>query len=162
MPHAVSHVCSAAMNPEIRSMPLNVTLLGASLAHDKAKPYGQEIRSLLDRVWPALRGGAVANKGINWVVYDGCDRVFAGIEPESSAGPADAAALGLERMELRLGRHAWIKHVGPYQQLGTAYAALNQAIADQGLRAGSLRIEVYGHWDRDESKLATELIVEVG
>ncbi|MGH7242996.1 MAG: GyrI-like domain-containing protein [Phycisphaerales bacterium] len=145
------------MTAQIRTTPLAVTLLGASMSHDATKSYGSEIRSLLDRVWPVLKTGPIPNKGINWVVYNGCDRVFAGVEAEV----ADPAALGLERLTLGLGRHAWIKHIGPYQLLGTAYTALNKAIADHGLRAEQPRIEVYGHWNNDESKLETELIVPV-
>ena len=149
---------SQPMTPQIRTTPFAATLLGASLPHDKTKSYGQEIKSLLDRLWPALKAGPVPNKGLNWVVYDGCERVFAGVE----ADVAGAAALGLERRSLQIGRHAWIKHVGPYQLLGGAYAAIEKAIAELGLRGGQPRVEVYGHWDRDERKLETELVVPVG
>ena len=124
------------MTPEIRTTPLAAALLGASLPHDASKSYGQEIKSLLDRVWPVLKSGSIPNKGINWVVYDGCERVFAGVEADVAAH----ALLGLEHRTIRFDRYAWVRHVGSVSRLGAAYAAINGAIADHGLRGGQPRI----------------------
>lgn len=145
------------MTPQIRPGPLTATLLGASSPHDPARSYGQEIRLLLDQVWPVLKKSSVPNKGLNWVVYDGCARVFAGVEVEGMG----AAPAALERRVLEIGRHGWIKHTGPYQGLGRAYGALETLITAQGLRGGQPRIEVYGHWTSDESMLETELVIPV-
>jgi predicted transcriptional regulator YdeE len=145
------------MTPEIRTTPLAATLLGTSLPHDASKSYGQEIKLLLDRVWPVLKAGSIPNKGISWVVYDGCARVFVGVE----ATVADPASVGLEQRTIELDQYAWVKHIGPVSRLGDAYVAIKKAIADHGVRGGQPQIEVYGHWTSDESKFETELIIPV-
>jgi hypothetical protein len=142
------------MTPEVRDTPLEVTLFGASKRHDKAMSYGNEIRALLDRVWPVLKARSIPNKGINWVVYDGDCGIFAGVEAEID----DAAALGLERNVVRLSRYVSRTHIGPYSTLGRTGDALNKAIEAMGLRPGWPMIEVYGHWTDDESKLETTII----
>ncbi len=146
------------MTPEIRSTPLSTTLLGASLYHDRAKSYGQEIKALLDRVYPAVKAAQVPHPGINWVVYHGDGRMFAGLEADV-ADVADPARIGLERLALHLPRYAAAKHIGPYQQLPITGDALRTAVAAQGLRLGWPMIEIYGHWTSDESKLETDILI---
>lgn len=145
------------MSPEIRTTPLCVTLTGVSLRHDAARTYGHEYRMLLDRLWPAIKAGAVRHKGINWGVYGPEERVFAGVEAET----ADHAAAGLESISVRLDRYAWGKQIGPYQLIPGAYAALHSFITARGLVHGWPQIEIYSHWTSDESKLETELLIPV-
>src|SRR6185295_1861181 len=106
------------MLPEIRTVPIEYTIAGHSLKHDPAKRFGEEIMSLLGRVWPVIKSGAIPNDGINRVVYDGpgC-MVFAGVVlgPGAEAMPA---AAGLERKVVRLTRYAVWKHIGPYHLIG--------------------------------------------
>lgn len=144
------------MTPEIRTTPLTATLLGHSTRHDPAKRYGQEIVALLDRVWPVVRQRAVPNKGINWVVYEPGDRIFAGIESS-----ADPAALGMEARNVHIARYATFKHIGPYSLLGQTSAEPRKAVESQGLRPSGLLIEIYGHWTSDESKLETDIVLEL-
>jgi len=101
------------MLPEIRTVPIEYTIAGHSLRHDPAKRFGEEILSLLGRVWTVIKGGAIPNDGINRVVYDAHCTVFAGVVLGAGAEAMEAAA-GLERKTVRLGRYAVWKHVGPY------------------------------------------------
>ena len=142
------------MNLDIRTEPLVVTLFGASTIHDPNKSYGEEIRSLLDRVWPVVRAGELKHKGINWVVYDAGLAMFAGVEIEN----AGAAAEGLEQRTIRLERYVICKHVGPYHLLGQTGDALKAEMQARGLAFGPPHIEVYGHWNDDPLKLETDLI----
>src|SRR5262245_60657581 len=143
------------MTPIIRQVPLEVELVGASGRHDPSKSYGVEIIGLLDRVWPVLKARGIPNKGINWVVYDaGCTRLFAGVEADVD----DASSLGLERRVVRLERYAECTHIGPYARLGKTGDAFQKALAAMDHAALAPMIEVYGHWDPDESKLETRIL----
>lgn len=141
------------MNLDIRTEPLIVTLFGASTVHDSKKCYGEEIRTLLDRVWPVIRAGGLKHKGINWVVYEAGHSIFAGVEIEHSA-----AVAGLEQKAVRLDRYAACKHVGPYHLLSQTGDAMKAELRKRGLVSGPPYIEVYGHWNDDPAKLETELI----
>lgn len=142
------------MVPEIRNEQFSVVLYGASRQHRAGTCYGDDIRALLDRVWPVIKRHQIANRGLNHVVYGPNDDVFAGVE----ADIADPAAVGLERREVRLDRYAYTKHVGPYSLLPGACESLHKWIQSQGHRSIQPLIEKYGHWTNDETKLETELI----
>lgn len=144
------------MNPEIRTNELSAVLSGASTPHDSKKCYGDEIKKLLDHVLGIIRGRSIANKGINWVIYD-AGALFARAE----LIPAEMEVSGLERRVVRLGRHAYWKHVGPYQLLGETCAAMKKSVEVQGLRPGAPLIEIYGHWNEDPAKLETEIVFPV-
>ncbi len=148
------------MLPEIRTVPIEYTIAGYSLRHDPAKKFGDEIMSLLNRVWPVIKGNAIPHDGINRVVYDEGCTVFAGVILGPGAESIPAAA-GLERKTVRLTRYAVWKHVGPYHLIGATAAAMTRAIEAAGLRTGWPMVEVYGHWTSDESKLETETFVAV-
>ena len=145
------------MEPQIRTGPIEYTVSGFSLRHDPGKKFGEEIMALLGRVWPAIKASGVSHDGINRVVYESDERgctVFAGVV---LAGEA----LGMERKAVRLGRHAWWKHIGPYHLIAATGSAMTQALAARGVRLGSQMVEVYGHWNQDQSKLETETFVAV-
>lgn len=149
------------MKPEIRTVPIEYTIFGHSLRHDPAKRYGEEILALLGRVWPVIKGSALANDGINRVVYEGDGTVFAGVVLSGGAEKVLGAA-GLERKTIRLTRYAVWKHVGPYHLLPATGAAMTKSLEAGGHRTGWPMVEVYGHWTSDERKLETETFVAIG
>ena len=51
------------MLPEIRTVPIEYTIAGYSLRHDPAKRFGEEIMTLLGRVWPVIKAGAIPTMG---------------------------------------------------------------------------------------------------
>src|SRR5438067_682474 len=138
------------MLPEIRTVPIVYTIAGHSLRHDPAKGFGEEIISLLNRVWPVIKGGAIPHDGINRVVYDSDCTVFAGVMLGPGAEMMPAAA-GLERKTVRLARYAMWKHIGPYHLISVSGAAMTKALEAGGHRTGWPMVEVYGRWTSDES-----------
>ena len=146
------------MLPEIRTIPIEYTIAGHSLRHDPDKGFGEEIMSLLNRVWPVIKGGTIPHDGINRVVYDSDCTVFAGVMLGLGAEAMPAVA-GLERKTVRLARYAVWKHVGPYHLISATGAAMTKALESAGHRTGWPMVEVYGHWTNDESKLETETFV---
>lgn len=146
------------MLPEIRNVPIEYTIAGHSLTHDPAKRFGEEIMSLLGRVWPVIKAGAIPNDGINRIVYDTGCTVFAGVilGPGAEAMPA---AAGLEQKTIRLNRYAVWKHIGPYHLIPATGTAMTKALEAAGHCTGWPMVEVYGHWTSDESKLETETFV---
>lgn len=142
----------------ILTAPLDYTVHGFSLRHDPAKRFGEEIMSLLSRVWPIIKSNAIATDGLNRVVYDEGCTVFAGVVlgPGAEAHPAASA---LETCRVKLTRYAMWKHVGPYHLLHATATTMNAALAAQGEHTGWPMLEVYGHWTNDESRLETEVFV---
>src|SRR5262249_55851046 len=63
------------------------------------------------------------------------------------------------------GTVATITHLGPYQALGTAYAALKDWAKANNYRLAGASWEVYGHWDsswdKDPSKIRTDIFFSV-
>lgn len=148
---------SSRMQPQLLTTPIDYELIGISCTHDPATPYSKDILVLLDRLWPMLKQHQVKHDGLNRVVYERGHRVFAGVKPE----PAFLDTPGFERYHLKLGRHAYWKHVGPYSLIPKVCNEMQQHLAAMGLRMGVPMIEVYGHWTPDESKLVTETYVAV-
>ncbi len=150
------------MQPEVRTDPIEYTISGLSLRHNPAKRFGEEIMSLLGRVWPVIKANAIPNDGINRVVYDKADEggctVFAGVVLGESASPAASV---FERKTIRLARYAYWKHIGPYHLIPATGAAMTKALEARGAHTGSPMVEVYGHWSQDESKLETETFVAI-
>jgi effector-binding domain-containing protein len=132
--------------------PRTYTLFGFSGVHDQNKAYGETITALLDRVWTEVRSRGLAHGGINHVVYDGSN-IFAGIELIAPVGE-----VGLEKKELAFDRYASCKHIGPYRELGTTYRNMKLAVEAQGEQCEAPFMEIYGHWNEDESKLKTEIV----
>lgn len=149
-----------AVEPEVRTIPIEYTIAGHSLRHDPGKRFGEEILSLLNRVWPVIKTKTIPNDGINRVVYDADCTVFAGVIL-GAGSEAIPAATGLDRKAVRLTRYAVWKHIGPYHLIPVTGAAMTKALAARGLQTGWPMVEVYGHWTNDETKLETETFVEL-
>lgn len=136
----------------------DITLCGLQKPHEAGKAYGAEIVALLDRVWPVLRAKGVRQKGINIAVYDADGTVFAGVEllePDADIGDLAVRWVHLERT-------VSFRHVGPYRLLGQAHQRIRDEMAKRGWAAVSPNVEIYGHWNDDESKLETEIIYGFG
>ena len=55
------------------------------------------------------------------------------------------------------GNTAHTTHLGPYQKLGDAHAAVKRYCEENGHKITGVRWEVYGHWTEDESRLQTDV-----
>lgn len=64
----------------------------------------------------------------------------------------------LETKFVKLTRYASWKHIGPYYRLKEAYAAMKSELKAMEINYHYPLIEIYGHWNEDESKLETEIL----
>ncbi|MCM3001427.1 GyrI-like domain-containing protein [Paenibacillus cellulositrophicus] len=141
------------VEPVIKTERKAFTLFGCSKAHDPGKPYSETIFELFDQVWHEVRSKELAHKGINHVVYEQGNIVFAGIELVTP--PEDNSVL--KKKDVVLEKYAYGKHIGPYGELDATYRRIDALVQAAGEHKELPLIEVYGHWNEDESKLETEI-----
>lgn len=141
------------MTPTIVEGSKEFALFGFSHMHDPNDPYSKTIFGLLDKVWAEVRSKALDHSGINHVVYEADGRIFAGIE--LLAPPRQDVAL--EKKTVVFQKYAYFKHIGPYTQLESAYRRIRATAEAAGKQQTHPFMEVYGHWNEDETKLETEI-----
>jgi predicted transcriptional regulator YdeE len=129
------------------------TFFGFSKTHDQNKAYSETIFELLDKVWEEVRNKKLTHTGINHVVYESGHNMFAGIELIS---PPNEDSL-LEKRDVTFQKYAYCKHIGPYRELDKTYESIRSIVKDLGEHHELPLLEVYGHWNGDESKLETEI-----
>lgn len=110
---------------------------------------------LMNKMWEKVRSNNLKNKGINIWVYEPNGKMFAGVELDNS--PENDTDLELK--QINLSKYAYYKHIGPYNLLAYAYSKMRAYLSEKGLETCSPGLEIYGHWDQDESKLETEIIM---
>ena len=145
------------MPAKIIDHPLTLNIYGFSgIALNRN--YGAKAFELSGQMWNAVKSNNLKNKGQNIWVYEDDHRVFAGVEMDE---PPPASS-GLEHKIIQLPRYGYYKHIGPYALMKQGNNKLLQHIAQNGFNAGLPYIEIYGDWNKDESKLETELIHAIG
>ncbi|MBP1963359.1 GyrI-like domain-containing protein [Paenibacillus aceris] len=141
------------MEPVISNQSKSFTLFGYSKTHDPNKAYSETIFELLDKVWAEVRNKKLSHTGMNHVVYEVDHEIFAGIELIS---PPNEDSL-LEKRDVTFQRYAYCKHIGPYSQLDETYESIRSIVKESREHHVLPLLEVYGHWNEDESKLETEI-----
>jgi effector-binding domain-containing protein len=125
----------------------------ARITHDQ---LGKAIISSLDQVYALLRGRKVAGLGHNVVVYTpGPLEVFqieAGVQTPAPIEPEGEVIAS----QTPGGRAATTAYFGPYSELHTAHAAIQQWLAARGLKH-DLNWELYGDWNEDPAQLRTDV-----
>ena len=111
-------------------------------------------KKLMDKLWREIRSKQLANKGLNVWVYEEGNRLFAGVE--LTAPPPDGSPL--ECKTVTLPKYFYGKHIGPYDGLRSAHEAAREEFKKVGIKPGLPYVEIYGHWNDDQSKLETELL----
>ena len=109
----------------------------------------------MTRLWPLLED--IPNRGANHWIYHEDQMLFVGVE--NFAAPPLISEL--KSYELILRRYAKLVHVGPYEQLQDAHRTVERGIEKMGLVACYPRVEIYGHWQEDSSKLETQILISV-
>ena len=137
------------MTVEIRNEPICFNLHGVT-GEVPDRNYARAGFKLMDGLWPVLKEKGIKNTGINYWVYRGATRLSTCVEL------VDATDI-FEEVPVRFERHAYYKHIGPYDRLGEAYAAIKRQIAELGLNQTGDYVEKYGHWTDDSDKLETEI-----
>jgi len=144
------------MNIEIINTSLQLTIYGYSgIAVNK--DYTGTAFKLMDKMWQTIKQHGLKNKGLNIWVYDNNDNVFAGVELIESP----VTDTGLEQKNIHLIKYASFKHIGPYNLIKQTGLAMQAELKKMGYETGFPYIEIYGHWTNDESKLETELLVNL-
>lgn len=143
------------MNIEIHTTSQELTIAGlGSLALNK--DYVTTVFKLSGKVWEILKAKELKNKGQNIWVYENNDRVFAGVETEDAES---AINHGLEIKKIILRKYAWYKHTGSYNGIKKAGQLMTEELRKKGFEIIPPYIEIYGHWNKDETKLETELLM---
>jgi hypothetical protein len=121
------------------------------------KDYAGTAFKLMDKMWQAVKTNNLKNKGINIWVYEPNDKVFAGVELYDTPGDT----IGLEHKIIDLVKYAYYKHVGSYNLLKQVGQNMRNELTNGGFEIGFPYIEIYGHWTNDETKLETELLMNL-
>lgn len=144
------------MDIEIIDSPLAFDLFGLTgdvTDHD----YAGTGKRLMDEMWARVKNNALPHKGINFWVYDSSTRMFTVVELQDGSTVGDL----LEHKTVCLRKYAYYKYVGPYQKLGETHRSFEGRIDEMGLTETGPRIERYGDWVADETKLVTEIFIGV-
>jgi predicted transcriptional regulator YdeE len=144
------------MNVEIITKPLALNIFGvAGVASNK--DYAGAAFKASGKMWQIVKQNNLKNKGLNIWVYEPADKVFAGVELEERA----EEAIGLEHMLITLTKYAYFKHVGPYHLIKTTGQNMTEVLRAKGYETTLPYIEIYGHWNKDDTKLETELLMSL-
>lgn len=144
------------MDVEIINNPLILDIYGFSgIAANK--DYAGAAFRLMDRMWQIVKSNNLENKGLNIWVYEPNEQVFAGVELNDPPNPDT----GLKQKTITLIKYARYKHIGPYSLIKQAGQNMRDELMNKGFEADSPYIEIYGHWTNDETKLETDLLVNI-
>jgi effector-binding domain-containing protein len=139
--------------------------LAAARGHGNAQNYVAQLFELLDEVWKFLRANRqVPGAGLNVFLYlDEDEKGFLHTDQglPIEAGVTVAAPFeGAGRVVCSStpgGTVATVAHLGPYEKLAEAHAAVRAwCKANDRLLAGP-NWEVYGDWDDDPDRLRTDV-----
>ncbi len=142
------------MNIEIASDPFRITLFGYrglikdGIVHASAKP-------LMDRMWQEVQDCRIKTTGINHWVYLPDSTIFTGVEFKDPATDVGT----LEALDVSLDRYVRHLHVGPYSTLGAIWPQLMGEIKQRGEKQQYPNLEIYGHWNADETKCETTILI---
>ena len=111
----------------------------------------------MDKMWHTVKLNNLQTKGLNIWVYDQNEKIFSGVElndiPEYNTG--------LEQEIITLTKYAYYKHIGAYSLLKQVGQNLRDELKRKGFQTRLPYIEIYGHWTNDETKLETELLMNL-
>lgn len=144
------------MNIEIIQTPLNIQIYGFS-GVAMNKDYAGTAFALSGKMWEVVKGNGIKNKGQNIWVYESNERVFAGVELDSEQEEHPL----LECKSIVLEKYAYFKHIGSYRLIKQVGQRMIEEIKHQGFETSLPYVEIYGHWNNDESKLETELLMSL-
>jgi len=142
------------MHIDIIDQPFRLDLHGFSGVAVK-KDYVGTAFALMDKMWQIVKSNGLENKGKNIWVFDGDEKVFAGVELLNM--PQEA--FGLESKSTILAKYARYTHIGPYNLIKQTGLNMQSELKQRRLEPDYPYIEIYGHWTEDESRLETELLI---
>ncbi len=112
------------------------------------------VPQLCGEVWQFVREVGSLRPGRNLALYlDGAITLECGVEVAGSfAGNGRVIP-----SRTPAGTVATTRHLGPYDRLGEAHAAILAACKERGLALAGPNWEVYGHWTDDVAQLRTDV-----
>jgi effector-binding domain-containing protein len=129
--------------------PLAVVRLRASAAE-----LSRVIPAACGEVWAFVRAVPIENAGRHVAVYlDAEINIECGVEV-AGPFPSDGRVVPSATPS---GRIASTIHMGPYQLLGNAHAAIRQWCRDNGQASCGPNWEMYGHWNDDPAQVRTDV-----
>ena len=152
------------MDYDVRVCEVTATPLAVARGFATRETLGRRIVELLDEVYRFQAQKNMHQAGLNVVVYrqapeagqslaPGGFPVEAGVQVEApfpSAGTVVCAATPA-------GPVATTTHMGPYEGLPQAHAAVRQWCGDEGRALAGPRWEIYGHWHDDPDQRRTDV-----
>jgi hypothetical protein len=144
------------MNVEIINKPFAIDIYGFS-GVAPAKDYAGTAFKLSGKTWETVKANNLKNKGINIWVYEPNEMVFAGVELENI--PEHDS--GLEQKSITLTKYAYYKHIGPYNLIKQVGLKMQDELKSKGFETMLPYIEIYGHWNNNETKTETELLMNL-
>ena len=141
------------MDYEIRIENVLPRQLAAVRGGTSRADLSRTIITLLDKVWPVLRGQHVRT-GHNVVIYfGGLEHIEAGVEVFG-----DFVDTGdVRHSQTPAGPVVTTAHWGEYSEMSGAYAALGRWCAANGRRQTGTSWEVYGDWADDPRQRRTDI-----
>ncbi|MBI3259019.1 MAG: GyrI-like domain-containing protein [Ignavibacteriae bacterium] len=144
------------MNIEIVHTPFNIEIYGFS-GTALNKDYAEAAFRLSGKMWQIIKENGIKNKGQNIWVYEPEESVFAGVELEE---PHKHSSV-LQYKNILLKKYAYFKHIGAYNLLKQTGQNMIEEIKNRGYQTTLPYIEIYGHWNSNETKLETELLMSL-
>ena len=143
------------MNIKIIDTPFNIDIYGFS-GTAWNKDYAGTAFKLSSKMWQVIKENGIKNGGQNIWVYDTNESVFAGVEVDEQKNNS-----ALEHKNILLKKYAYFKHIGSYNLIKQAGQRMIEEIKSKGFETTLPYIEIYGHWNKDESKTETELLMSL-
>jgi len=144
------------MNIEIINTPLSIDTYGFS-GTALNKDYAGTAFKLSGKVWQTIKETGIKNKGQNIWVYEPNESVFAGVALEEPQKNNSA----LQHKNITLMKYAYFKHIGSFGLIRQVGQNMIEEINKRGLQTTLPYVEIYGHWNNDETKLETELLMSL-
>lgn len=142
---------------ELLQAPVSFQLFGISGAVAGEK-YAETGLRLMDQMWKVVREARLPHTGTNhWVYFPG-DRMFVGVEIQTTDLAIPPA---LEPIKIELARSAKHLHVGPYHELPQKWKDLKAELAARGETVMLPSLEVYGHACSDPAKAETTIYLNL-
>ena len=116
-------------------------------------------KTALDKVWAFLRANQVPNSGLNVFLYHHPERMGDAMNIDFGVQVTNTFenAGEVRCVETPAGSVAQTVHVGPYDRLGEAHAAIHQWCKANQRQIAGASWEIYGHWNNDPAKLETTI-----
>lgn len=144
------------MNIDIINTSFNIDIFGFE-GRALNKDYAATAFELSEKVWQIIKATGIKNKGHNIWVYEPDESVFCEVELEEP----DINNSALQHKNISLKKYAYFKHIGSFSLIKQVGQNMIEVIKNRGLQTQLPYIEIYGHWNNDETKLETELIMSL-